>query len=105
MRNFFQGLAIILLATLTMHTSYAQKKNSKETSQLKTMTWTTKSDAAKTLASEGADYFMNIEFPQAYEKFKKALELDPDFTVALVFMANLTEGDVKKDYAQKAVKS
>jgi Tfp pilus assembly protein PilF len=105
MRKMFQGLAIILLATLTMHTSYAQKKDSKQSSQLKTMTWTTKSDAAKTLASEGADYFMNIEFPQAYEKFKKALELDPDFTVALVFMANLTEGAVKKDYAQKAVES
>jgi Tfp pilus assembly protein PilF len=105
MRKMFQGLAFILLATLTMHTSYAQKKDSKQSSQLKTMTWTTKSDAAKTLASEGADYFMNIEFPQAYEKFKKALELDPDFTVALVFMANLTEGAVKKDYAQKAVES
>jgi len=85
----------------------AQQKQVKQTAQAKTktMTWTTKSAAAKKLASEGAEYFMNIELPQAYEKFKEALKLDPDFTVALVFMANLTEGDAKKEYSQKALKS
>ena len=88
-----------------MNTTYAQKKDSKKSSQLRTMTWTTKSEAAKNLASEAADNFMNIEFPQAYEKFKKALELDPDFTVALVFMTNLTQGEVKKEYAKRALKS
>jgi len=88
-------------------TTNAQQKQAKQTTQAKTktMTWTTKSAAAKKLASEGADYFMNIEMPQAYEKFKEALKLDPDFTVALVFMANLTEGDVRKEYAQRAIKS
>lgn len=89
-----------------MQATNAQKKESKpSSSQQKTMTWTSRSEAAKKLASEGADYFMNIEFPQAYESFKKALEIDPDFTVALVFMTNLTEGDVKKQYAERAVKS
>lgn len=76
----------------------------KQTTQLKTMAWANKSVAAKQLASECADYFMNIEFPQAYEKFKQALELDPDFTVALVFMANLTQGEVRKNMPQLQLK-
>lgn len=108
MRKTSSALVGILMALVIAMPGFSQKKNSKasnKTSQLKTMTWTTKSEAAKTLASEGADYFMNIEFPQAYEKFRQALNIDPDFTVALVFMANLTEGDVKKDYSQRAVKS
>ena len=37
--------------------------------------------------------------------FSTALKLDPDFTVALVFMANLTRGETRKAYAQKALKS
>jgi tetratricopeptide (TPR) repeat protein len=110
MRKIFQGLTGILLALLIVQPGLAQKKDvkqvsSKQSSQLKTMTWTTKSTAAKQLAQEGAGYFMNIEFPQAYEKFKAALKLDPDFTVALVFMTNLTEGDVKKEFARRAIKS
>jgi tetratricopeptide (TPR) repeat protein len=74
-------------------------------SQKKTMTWTTKSDKAKELASKGVNHMMNIELPQAYEYFKQALDLDPDFTVALVFMANLTNGATKKAWSAKAVKS
>lgn len=105
MRKMFQSFGVITLFALMTYPCYAQKKDNKQSSQLKTMTWTTKSDEAKKLASEGADYFMNIEFPQAYEKFKQALKLDPDFTVALVFMTNLTRGDVKKEYAQRAIKS
>ena len=105
MRKIHLAFVGILLSLLLTQPAFAQKKNSKQSTQLKTMTWTSKSEAAKTLASEGANYFMNIEFPQAYEKFKQALELDPDFTVALVFMANLTEGEVKKDYSKRAVAS
>jgi Tfp pilus assembly protein PilF len=104
MRKMFPALAIMLLCTLTMHNGYTQKKDSKQ-SQLKKMTWTTKSEAARKLAMEAAEDFMNIERPQAYEKFKKALELDPNFTVALVFMSNLTEGEARKDYSNKALKS
>ena len=97
---------IIFVCSLMMQATHAQNKDSKQTSTAKkTMTWTSKSEAAKKLASEGADYFMNIEFPQAYEDFKKALEIDPDFTVALFFMTNLTEGDVKKQYADRTIKS
>lgn len=103
-------LAVLLLALFTIQTGIAQKKTvkqvaEKQTTQLKTMTWTTKSATAKQLASDGSDYFLNIEYPQAYEKFKQALELDPDFTVALVFMANLTQGEVKKEYSKRAIKS
>lgn len=73
--------------------------------QKKVMTWTTKSDKAKELAGKGAGYMMNIEFAQAYEEFKAALSLDPDFTVALTCMASLTRGDTKKAYGEKAIKS
>src|SRR5215212_3996558 len=105
MRKLFPALTILLFCTLVTHNGYAQKKDSKQTSQAKTMTWTTKSEAAKKLADEAAQDFMNIERPQAYEKFKKALELDPNFTVALIFMANLTEGEVRKSYEKRALKS
>jgi tetratricopeptide (TPR) repeat protein len=105
MRKMLTALTILLFCTLVMHNGYAQKKDSKQTAQAKTMTWTTKSEAAKKLAQEASEDFMNIERPQAYEKFKKALELDPNFTVALVFMTNLTEGEVRKSYENKALKS
>lgn len=88
-----------------MHTSYAQKKDNTPSSEMKTMTWTTSSDSAKKLAFDGVRYFMNIEFPQAYEKFNQALDLDPNFTIPLVFMVNLTQGDVKKEFSQRALKS
>lgn len=101
----FPTLTLMLLCTLVMDNGYTQKKDNKQSSQLKQMTWTTKSEAAKNLAQEAAEDFMNIENPQAYEKFKKVLEMDPDFTVALVFMTNLTQGEVKKAYASRALKS
>lgn len=109
MRKVFLFVSI-LLALLDVQPGFAQTKDvkqvaNKQASHSKTMTWTTKSAAAKQLASEGTDYFMNIEFPQAYEKYKEALKLDPDFTVALVFMTNLTQGEVKKEYAKRALKS
>jgi Tfp pilus assembly protein PilF len=105
MRKTVQGLLGTLLALSLICSGYAQKKESKSTTQSKSMAWTTKSAAAKELAKKGSDFFMNIEMPQAYEKFKEALKLDPGFTVALVFMANLTEGETKRDYAQKAIKT
>ena len=73
--------------------------------QQKTMTWTTKSDKAKELASKGADYMKNLEFAQAYDYFNDALALDPDFTAPLVLMANITIGETKKSFEAKAVKS
>ncbi|MEO8763071.1 MAG: hypothetical protein ABI416_02240 [Ginsengibacter sp.] len=69
------------------------------------MTWTTKSPAANELALSGADHYMNAEFERAYADFSSAIKLDPDFTVALAFMANLTKGETRKTYVQKALKS
>ncbi len=74
-------------------------------SQKKQMTWTTKSKVANELAHSGADHMMNAEFEQAYSDFNAALKLDPDFTVALVFMSNLARGEAQKAYAERALKS
>lgn len=74
-------------------------------SQTKNMTWTTKSGKARELATKGVNHMMNLELPQAYEYVKQALDLDPDFTVALVFMANLSSGAIKNAYSAKAIKS
>ena len=93
-----------LLFTTTAYTQ-VQTASQKNTVGQKKMTWTTTSDKAKEFASQGACQSMNIEFSQAYEDFKAALKLDPDFTVALVFMANLTTGATQKAYAERAIKS
>jgi len=71
----------------------------------KTMTWTTRSAEAKTLAANGVKHFRNIEMEQAYHDLSAALKLDPGFTVALVFMANLTRGEIRKSYVARAIKS
>jgi Tfp pilus assembly protein PilF len=96
MKKLFAGIsAILILASLSI-TASAQKKQ---------MTWTTKSDQIRDVALKGADYMMNIEFPQAYETFLEAVKLDPDFTVALVFLSNLTVGDTRKNFAERAIRS
>lgn len=96
MKKLFALLLTFLVLPAFFIFSYAQKK---------TMTWTTKSANALKLAEKGANHMMNIEFAQAYEEFREALELDKNFTIPLVFMANLTVGDVRKAYAERAVKS
>lgn len=96
MKKKFASLVGMLLLLLFTFSGMTQNK---------TMTWTTKSDKAKELASKGAGYMVNVEFAQAYEEFKAALALDPDFTVALACMAGLTSGETKKAYAERAVKS
>jgi tetratricopeptide (TPR) repeat protein len=106
MRTMFSVLVLGLFSTMLIQPASAQKKAKKETApQGKTMTWTTRSEEARTLAGEGAQLFMNLEMPQAYEKFKKAVELDPDFTVALVFLSNLVQGETKKEYSKRALAS
>ena len=96
MKKLFALLLTFLMLPAFFVFTYAQKK---------TMTWTTKSDKALKLAEKGVNHMMNIEFAQAYEEFSEALELDKNFTIPLVFMANLTVGDVRKSYAERAVKS
>jgi len=96
MRKHYSMATVLLGLLLFSSVTIAQKK---------TMSWTTRSPKAKELALKGADHLMNIEFPQAYEYIKDALAMDPDFTVALVFMANLTSGETQKAYSARAVKS
>jgi len=48
---------------------------------------------------------MNAEFAQAYNDFSAAVKLDPDFTVALAFLTNLTTGETQKMYAKKTLAS
>ena len=97
---------VVLFSLLFAPSINAQVKQvaAKETGK-KTMTWTTGSDAAKELANNGIHHFMNIEMEQAYRDLSDALKLDPDFTVALVFMTNLTKGESKKAFAERAIKS
>ena len=93
MRKFNGSILCVLILLLTVP-AISQK-----------MTWTTKSDAAKERAMTGAAHMMNAEFEQAYQDFSEAVKLDPDFTVALAFMANLSTCQTRKDYTQKALNS
>jgi len=93
MRKFNGSILCMLILFLTIQ-GFSQK-----------MTWTSKSEPAKKLALSGANHFANAEFERAYGDFSSALQLDPDFTVALVFMANLTRGAAREAYVQKALKS
>ena len=69
------------------------------------MTWTTSSKEAISRTQKGIIHLVNIESAQAYADFKVALELDKNFTVPLVFLANLSVGEAQKTYAQRAIKS
>lgn len=100
MRKIIVSILSMLVLLLFSVPAISQKK-----ATLKTMTWTTKSKAAHDFASSGADHLMNAEFPQAYSDFVAAVKLDPNFTVALVFLSNLTTGETHKSYAQRAQKS
>ncbi|GAA4742593.1 tetratricopeptide repeat protein [Flavisolibacter ginsenosidimutans] len=106
MKKISLSMFIMFFCLLFTASVSAQVKQAaaKETGK-KTMAWTTKSEAAKELAGNGIGHFMNIEMEQAYQDLSAALKLDPDFTVALVFMANLTAGESKKAFAERAFKS
>ncbi|MGI8582022.1 MAG: tetratricopeptide repeat protein [Chitinophagaceae bacterium] len=100
MRKIFVGMLSMLVLLSLSVPSISQKKSSE-----KTMPWTTKSKAAKDLASSGADHLMNAEFPQAYTDLLAAVKLDPNFTVALTLLSNQTTGETQKMYAQRALKT
>ena len=93
MRKFSRSIMCMLFLLLTIP-GISQK-----------MTWTTKSEEAKDLAGSGSKHFMNAEFAQAYNDFSAALKLDPDFTIVLAFMTNLTTGETQKMYAKKTLES
>ena len=107
MRKIFVSIPVMLAILLITVPAISQKKStaSKMKSTPKTMTWTTNSKAAKDLAGEGAWHLMNAEFPQAYSSLMAAVKLDPNFTVALVLLNNLTIGETQKAYAKRAQKS
>jgi tetratricopeptide (TPR) repeat protein len=93
MRKFIGGITCFFILLLSLPATAQQ------------MTWTTKSDEAKNLALSGAKHFMNAETAEAYSDFVAAVKLDPDFTVALAFMTNLTTGETQKMYAKKTMES
>lgn len=96
MKQTFRPWACLLFFLLFVTQGMAQKKQ---------MTWTTSSKEAKEIALKGADHMMNIEFAQAYQQFEKALALDPNFTIVLTLMANLSNGEAKKKFAERAFAS
>lgn len=93
MKRTLAVLTCILLLLHFVFPGIAQKKE---------ITWTTKSEAAKKLAIKGAAHMANLEEPQAYNLFRAALELDPDFTIPLVFMSTITVGKTRKEYLDRA---
>ena len=100
MRKFIVSILSMLILSGISTSSFSQKK-AKE----KTMTWTTSSPAAKILAESGANHLMNAEFALAYQDLMAAVKLDPNFTVALTLLSNVTSGATQKSYAQRAIKS
>lgn len=69
------------------------------------MTFTSKSQQAKKLTAMGIRCILNVEREQAYEDFKAAVESDPNFTVALAYLANLSVGETRKELTQRAMAS
>jgi Tfp pilus assembly protein PilF len=99
MRKIIVGVLCTLVLSGLSIPSFSQK------AKLKTMTWTSKSPAAKELASSGATRLMNAETALAYQDLLAAVKLDPNFTVALTLLSNVTSGATQKMYAQRAIKS
>lgn len=96
MRKILPTIPVLILLLLIAFTSLGQRKS---------MPWTTNSEKARELALKGNEHFKNIEFALAYQYYKGAVELDQDFTNALVMLANLTTDESKKMYTGKALKS
>jgi tetratricopeptide (TPR) repeat protein len=66
------------------------------------MNWTTKSKEAKKFYATGLYHIINVEREQAYQDFKAAVTADPEFTLALSFLANLSAGETRKAFAKRA---
>jgi Tfp pilus assembly protein PilF len=71
------------------------------TANAQEITWTTKSKEASEWAKKGLVHYNNLESELAYQDFIRALEKDPNFTMAQFMMAMLTVGDTKKMYIEK----
>ena len=97
---YLLGMSFLLNSAL-----HAQNEQEAKNTNGKTMTWTTKSEAARKLAMEGAKHHRNVEYERAYEKFLEAIDQHSNFTIALVFLATMTRGQTKEMYAKKAMES
>lgn len=100
MRKIIISFLSMLFLSALLIPSFAQKKTAE-----KKMTWTTSSPAAKTLALHGANHLMNAETALAYEDLMAAVKLDPNFTVALALLSNITTGATRKAYIQRTLNS
>lgn len=94
MKKFTSCLVSMLILFFISTQAFSQK-----------MTWTSTSDPAKDLALKGAHHMMNAEFELAYQDLSEAINLDPNFTVALVLISNLSRGASQKAFAQRAIAS
>ncbi|WP_121352818.1 tetratricopeptide repeat protein [Flavisolibacter nicotianae] len=100
-RNLISVPALLLFAFLTTG-SFAQKPVGMSEGS---MTWTTKSQQAKKLTAMGIAHIMNVEREQAWQEFQAAIENDPNFSVALAFLANLSQGETRKAFTKRAIES
>jgi Tfp pilus assembly protein PilF len=78
-----------------------------QTVKEKRMPVTTNSKSALSLYNEGMKYFDDVKLDKAFETFKKALELDPDFfminyNLAFYYLLNRDRDDFEK-YAGDAI--
>lgn len=98
-------IVVLSMMAFSLLTLTAEAQTLSKDTQKKTMTWTTTSEKASELCGEGVNLFFNIEFARSYEKMNAALSQDPNHTVALVFMTNLTQGELQKKYRERLAKS
>jgi len=95
-------IAFLFLLLANSTAVLAQKQVSMSASA---MPLNTKSQQAKKLGMSGLAHMMNVEREFAYNDFKAAVELDPNFSVALTYLANLSFGDAQKEYARRAMET
>lgn len=94
MKRIISGSALLISISLFTISASSQK-----------MTWTSNSKEAREQAQAGVQHLLNVEMPQAYEAFSNAVKSDPNFTPALVLLANMSVGATRKAFSERALKS
>lgn len=100
-KNLVSVFAFLLLSFFAPD-AFAQKQVSMSDGP---MPLNAKSQQAKKFAAMGISHVMNVERELAYQDFKAAVENDPNFTVALSYLASLSEGETRKELAKRAKES